>query len=106
MSNIYNGDRSLQAVASVCPLSFTNENNRIANVYFYFVLEINFFEFNLNLIFGHPPTLSISEGGRGWGRLKGRVNSEYNCRLPQKAAGLITKYIYTLTVSLIGIRHS
>ena len=31
-------------VASVCPLSFTNENNRIANVYFYFVLEINFFE--------------------------------------------------------------
>ena len=27
-------------------LSFTNENNRIANVYFYFVLEINFFELN------------------------------------------------------------
>ena len=47
MSNIYNGDRSLQAVASVCPLSFTNENNHIANVYFYFVLEINFFELNL-----------------------------------------------------------
>ena len=47
MSNIYNWVRSLQAVASVCPLSFTNENNRIANVCFYFVLEINFFEFNL-----------------------------------------------------------
>ena len=46
MSNIYNGDRSLQAVASDCPLSFTNENNRIANVYFYFVLEIDFFELN------------------------------------------------------------
>ena len=50
MSNIYNGDRSLQAVASVCPLSFTDEeNNRIANVYFYFVLEINFFEVKIEL---------------------------------------------------------